>query len=139
MDLTLQQVIQLILDFRQFPTGFWKDIPIEDQLVNQFIEEGYATLDSERQEKYELNNKGADFLHTYIEHISTDFIAYIKGKQFCCFDVDAVNWFSNTYSLDNNTAESLHDYITFNLENYGYKRLRFHQSDFGWGYHFERI
>ena len=47
-----------------------KDIPIEDPLVCQFIKEGYAALDAERQEKYVLNDKGADFLHTYIKRIS---------------------------------------------------------------------
>lgn len=139
MELTTKEAIQLILDFRHFPAGFWKDVPIEDPLVNQFIESGYATLDSERQEKYELNNEGADLLHTYIASISTAFIAYIKEKQFSCFDSDAINWFSGTYSLDNDTAESLYDYITFNLENYGYKRLRFHQFKSGCGYRFERI
>lgn len=139
MDLTTKEAIQLILDFRHFPAGFWKDIPMEDPLVNQFIESGYATLDSERQEKYELNNDGADLLHTYIASISTSFIAFIKEKHFSCFDSDAANWFQSTYSLDNDTAESLYDYITFNLVNYGYKRLRFHQAKSGCGYHFESV
>ena len=139
MELTIKEAIQLILDFRHFPAGFWKDIPIKDPLVNQFIESGYATLDSERHEKYELNNEGADLLHTYIASISTAFIAFIKEKQSSCFDLDAVNWFQSTYGLDNDTAARLYDYITFNLENYGYKRIRFHQSTSGWGYHFESV
>lgn len=139
MELTIKEAIQLILDFRHFPAGFWKDIPIEDPLVNQFIECGYATLDPERQEKYELNNEGADLLHTYIASISTTFITFIKERQFSCFDSDAVNWFQSTYGLNNDTAESLYDYITFNLENYGYKRFRFYQSTPGWGYLFEAV
>ena len=139
MVLTTNEAIQLILDFRHFPAGFWKDMPIEDPLVNRFIDGGYATLDLERQEKYELNNEGADLLHTHIASISTAFITFIKGSQLSCFDSDAVNWFQSNYSLDNDTAESLYDYITFNLENYGYKRLRFHQSKSGWGYHFESV
>ena len=104
MELTTKEAIQLILDFRHFPAGFWKDIPIEDPLVNRFIEGGYATLDSERQEKYELNSVGADLLHTYIASISITFITFIKAKQFSCFDSDAVNWFQSTYGLDSNTA-----------------------------------
>ena len=113
MELTTKEAIQLILDFRHFPAGFWKDIPIEDPLVNRFIDNGYATLDLERQEKYELNNEGADLLHTHIANISTAFIVFIKERQLSCFDSDAVNWFQSNYGLDNDTAESLYDYITF--------------------------
>lgn len=29
MDITLKEAIELILNFRHFPAGFWKDIPIE--------------------------------------------------------------------------------------------------------------
>ena len=138
MTLTMNEAIQLILDFRQFPTGFWKDIPIEDPLVCQFIKKGYATLDAERQEKYELSDTGADFLHTYIEQISITFIGFLKKNRLVCYDTDAIDWFSDTYNLDNETAESLYDYITYNLKVYGYKRQKFHQSEHGWGYHFEK-
>lgn len=139
MTLTMNEAIQLILDFRYVPVGYWKDIPIEDPLVCQFIKEGYAALDAEHQEKYELNDKGADFLHTYIERISTTFIEFLKKKQLSCYDADAILWFSETYSLDNETAESLYDYISFNLKVYGYKRHKFHQTEQGWGYHFEKV
>ena len=138
MDITLKEAIQLILDFRHFPVGFWKDIPIEDPLICQFIQEDYATLDTEHQEKYVLSDKGADFLHTYIERISTTFIEFLKKKQLSCYDADAIYWFSDTYNLDNETAEILYDYISFNLKVYGYKRQRFHQTECGWGYHFEK-
>ena len=139
MTLTMDEAIQLILDFRYVPVGYWKDIPIEDPLVCRFIKEGYAALDAERQEKYELNDKGADFLHIYIERISTTFIEFLKKKQLSCYDADAIPWFSETYSLDNETAESLYDYISFNLKVYGYKRQKFHQTEQGWGYCFEKV
>ena len=139
MMLSLNDAIQLILDFRYVSVGYWKDIPIEDPVVCQFIKEGYAALDAERQEKYVLSDKGADYLHTYIEQISTTFIEFLKKKQLSCHDADAINWFSETYSLDNETAESLYDYISFNLKVYGYKRQKFHQSKFGWGYCFENV
>ena len=139
MNLTTNEAIKLILDFRHFPAGFWKDIPIEDPLVCQFIKEGYATLDVERQEKYVLSDKGADFLHTYIERISTTFIEFLKKNQLCCFDSDGICWFSDNYDLDNEAAESLYDYITYNLEVYGYKRRKIYQSEDGWGYDFEKV
>lgn len=139
MNLNINEAIQLILDFYQFPHGFWKDVPIEDPLVNQFIEEGYVTLDIERQEKYELNDKGKDILHPYIEDISINFISYVKGNRFCSFNTEAIEWFANTYSLDNDTADSLYDYITFNLVKYGYKRFKFYKSECGWGYQFENV
>lgn len=139
MTLTMNEAIQLILDFRYVPVGYWKDIPIDDPLVCQFIKEGYADLDAERQEKYVLNDKGADFLHAYIERISNTFIEFLKKKQLSCYDADAIHWFSETYSLDNETAESLYDYISFNLKVYGYKRQKFHQTEYGWGYHFEKM
>lgn len=138
MNLTMNEAIQLILDFRQFPTGFWKDRPIENPLVIRFIEEGYASLDTEYQEKYVLNNKGADLLHIYIKQISTDFILYIKGKQFTSFDADSIKWFMDKYSLDNDTAECLYDYITYNLKVYGYKRSEIHQTGKGCGYSFQK-
>lgn len=139
MNLTMNEAIQLILGFLQFPTGFWKDIPIEDPLVCQFIKEGYATLDVERQEKYELSDKGRSCLHTYIKQISTTFIESLKKNRLSCYDTDAVHWFSDTYGLDYETAESLYDYITYNLKVYGYKRQRFHQSERGWGYDFDKL
>ena len=111
MDVTLKEAIQLILDFRYVPVGYWKDIPIEDPLVCQFIKEGYAALDPEYQEKYVLSNKGADFLHAYIKQISTVFIEFIKQSQLSCADADAIRWFSNIYGLDTETAESLYNYI----------------------------
>ena len=82
MNLTMNEAIQLILCFRYIPIGYWKDIPIEDSLVCQFIKEGYAELDAERQEKYVLSKKGADFLHVYIKRISTAFIEFIKKNEF---------------------------------------------------------
>ena len=139
MTLTMNEAIQLILDFRCFPVGYWKDIPVEDPLVRQFIKDGYATLDAEHQEKYVLSDKGDDFLHTYIERISIAFIEFIKKKQLSCHDTDAIHWFSETYSLDNETAESLYDYISFNLKVYGYKRQKFYQTEYGWGHHFEKV
>ena len=139
MNLTMNEAIQLILGFRCVPVGYWKDIPIEDPLVCQFIKEGYATLDAEHQEKYVLSDKGADFLHTYIERISTNFIEYLKKNRLCCFDSEGICWFSENYPLDNETAESLYDYITYNLEVYGYKRQKFHQTEGGWGYDFEKL
>lgn len=139
MNLAMNEAIQLILDFRQFPAGFWKDIPIEDPLVCQFIEEGYATLDAECQEKYELNETGSDFLHTYIEQISTTFIEFLKKNRLICYDTDAIDWFSDTYNLNDETAESLYEYISYNLKVYGYKCQKFHQSEYGWGYHFEKV
>ena len=139
MTLSMNEAIQLILDFRYILVGYWKDIPIEDPLICQFIKEGYATLDLERQEKYVLNDAGADFLHVYIKQISTAFIEFIEKKRLCCFDSDGICWFSDKYNLDNEMAESLYDYITYNLEIYGYKRQRFYQTDFGWGYDFEKV
>ena len=139
MTLTMNEAIQLILDFRYVPVGYWKDIPIEDPLVCQFIKENYATLDAERQEKYVLSDKGADFLHTYIKQISTAFIEFIKKNQFSCYDTDAILWFSNSYSLDAETAESLYDYIANNLKVYGYEGEKIHQLENGWGYHFEKV
>lgn len=139
MDITLKEAIELILNFRHFPAGFWKDIPIENPIVAEFIKKGFATLDAERQEKYELNDKGADFLHGYIKQISMNFIEFLKKKHFSCFDSEATFWFSNTFGLDSETASDLYDYITFNLETYGYKRMRFHQSENGCGYHFEKL
>ena len=139
MTLTINEAIQLILDFRCVPVGYWKDIPIEDPLVCQFIKEGYATLDAERQEKYVLSNKGADFLHTYIKQISTAFIEFLKKNRMCCFDSEGIRWFSNNYRLDDETAECLYDYISCNLKVYGYKRNNFHQSEHGCGYDFEEL
>lgn len=139
MTLSMNEAIQLILDFRYVPAGYWKDIPIEDSLVWQFIKEGYATLDTERHEKYVLSDKGADFLHTYIKQISTAFIEFIKKHQLSCSDTDAIRWFSNIYSLDAETAESLYDYIAKNLKVYGYGCQKFHQSKIGWGCQFEKI
>ena len=139
MNLTMNEAIQLILDFRCVPVGYWKDIPIEDPLVCQFIKEGYATLDAERQEKYVLSDKGADFLHTYIEGISTAFIEFLKKNRLCCFDSDGIRWFFDDYRLDNETAECLYDYISYNLKVYGYKRNKIHQSEHGWGYDFEKL
>lgn len=139
MTLSMNEAIQLILDFRYVPVGYWKDIPIEDPLVCQFIKEGYATLDAERQEKYVLSDKGADFLHIYIKQISTAFIEFIKKNQLSCSDTDAIRWLSNSYSLDAETAESLFDYIAKNLKVYGYECQRFHQSEYGWGYDFDKL
>ena len=139
MTLTINEAIQLILDFHYVPVGYWKDNPIEDPLVCQFIEEGYATLDEEYQERYVLNDKGADFLHTYIKCISTAFIDFIKKKQLSCYDTDGILWFSNNYSLDTETAESLYDYISKNLKVYGYECQKFHQHGHGWGYQFKEM
>ena len=139
MTLSMNEAIQLILDFCCVPVGYWKDIPIEDPLVCQFIKEGYATLDTDRQEKYVLSDKGADFLHTYIKQISAAFIEFLKKHRLCCFDRDGICWFSENYNLDNEIAESLYDYITYNLEVYGYKRQKFHQTEGGWGYDFEKV
>lgn len=139
MTLTTNEAIQLILDFRYVPIGYWKDIPIEDPLVCQFIKEGYATLDAEHQEKYVLSDKGADFLHTYIKQISNAFIEFIIKKGLSCSDRDAILWFSHRYSIDDETAESLYDYISNNLTVYGYNCQKFHQSKIGWGYQFIKI
>lgn len=139
MTLTMAEAIQLILDFHYGPVGYWKDIPIEDPLVCQFIKEGYVALDAERQEKYVLSDKGDDFLHTYIKQISTVFIEFIKKKQLNCSDTDAILWFSNSYSLDAETAESLYDYISKNLKVYGYECQKYHQSKIGWGCQFVKM
>lgn len=139
MNLAINEAIQLILDFHYILIGYWKDIPIEDPLVCQFIKEGYASLDAEYQEKYVLNDKGTDCLHTYIECISTAFIEFLKKNRLSCFDTDAIQWFSKTYGLDRETAESLYDYISLNLKVYGYQRNKFHQSKHGWGYQFDEI
>ena len=61
----------------------------------QGFERRYATLDAERQEKYVLNDKGADFLHTYIEQISATFIEFLKKKQFSCYDTNAIHCRTN--------------------------------------------
>ena len=135
----MKEAIQLILDFNYVCPGYWKDIPIEDPLVCQFIEEGYTMLDEKYQEKYVLSSKGKDFLYPYIDQISDSFIGFIKKKNLSCFDIDAVYWFSEIYGLDNETAESLYDYISYILEKYGYKRYKIHQTEYGWGYDFEKI
>ena len=135
----MTETIQLILDFRYVFVGYWKDIPIENSLVRQFIKEGYAALDAEHQEKYILTDKGADLLHPYIKQISTSFIEFIKKNQLSCYDADAIPWFTDVYDLDKETAENIYDYITYNLEVYGYKRQKFHQSKHGWGYNFEKV
>ena len=139
MTLTMNQVIQLILDFYYVSPRYWKEIPIEDPLVRHFIKEGYAALDEERQQKYVLSKKGDDFLHTYIQQISTAFIEFVKKNQLSCFDTDAILWFSNSYSLDTETAENLYNYIAKNLKVYGYRGEKFHQSKIGWGFHFEKM
>ena len=139
MTLTMNEAIQLILDFHYVSPRYWKEIPIEDPLVCHFIKEGYAALDEERQLKYVLNEKGRTFLQTYIQQISTAFIDYIKKNQLNCFDADAILWFSDNYSLDAETAENLYDYIAKNLKVYGFKGEKFHQSKIGWGFQFEKL
>lgn len=139
LNFTQREAIQLILGFRMPPAGYWKDTPIDEPEVLRFIEAGCTSLDKESQEKYLLNDKGAEALHPYIKQISEDFIRFVGGKGFECYDTDGVKWFSEKYSLDNDTAEDLFDYITFNLETYGYKRFQFCRREIGKGYYFKQV
>ena len=139
MTVTMNEAIRLILDFYYISQRYWKELPIEDPLVCNFIKEGYAVLGEEQPQKYVLSKKGGDLLHTYIEGISTAFIEFLKKNRLCCFDSDGIRWFSDNYRLDNETAECLYDYISYNLKVYGYKRNKIHQSEHGWGYDFEEL
>ena len=139
MDLTLKEAIQLIVDFRHIRRNFWKELSIEDPLVRRFIDAGYAILDEEYPEKYVLNKNGEDFLHTYIKQISTTFIEFLKKNGFSCYNADAIHWFSCTYSLDDEIAECLYDYIARNLKVYGLEPEKFYQSGHGWGCQFKKV
>ena len=139
MTLTMNEAIQLILDFYYISQRYWREFPIEDPLVCHFIKEGYAALGEERPQKYVLSKKGGDLLHTYIQKISTDFIEFIKKNQLSCSDTNATLWFSNSYSLDTETAENLYDYIAKNLKAYGYEGEKIHQLENGCGYQFKKV
>ena len=139
MDLTMKEAIQLILDFHYVSPRYWKELPIEDPLVCHFIKEGYATLDEKHGLKYVLSKEGDNFLHTYVQQISTAFIAFLKKNQLCCYDVDAVSWFANSYDIDAEASENLYDYISKNLTVYGYKHENFHQLKADCGRQFEKM
>lgn len=62
MNITLQEAIQLIIDFLYTLHGFCEDMPIDDPLIEQFISLEFAELD-ESKRKYEINKKGIDKLY----------------------------------------------------------------------------
>ena len=139
MTVTMNEAIRLILDFYYISQRYWKELPIEDPLVCNFIKEGYAVLGEEQPQKYVLSKKGGDLLHTYIQKVSIDFIEFIKKNQLCCYDVNAISWFADNYGIDAEMAECLYDYISKNLTAYGYEHEEFHQSKIGYGRQFKKM
>ena len=127
MNITQKEAIQLILAFLYTVHGFWADIPIDDPLIEEFISSGYADLDQE-QGKYEINEQGTKKLYPHIEEITKQFTAYVKSKDFSCYNEEAIEWVSCAYGIDGETAEMLYDYITLVLEKFGYRRRSFHQK-----------
>ncbi len=138
MNITQKEAIQLIIDFFTPLHGFWKEIPIKDALITDFIACGYAELDEEKG-KYEISESGVDFLFPYIEQIANDFILFISQREFCCFDEETIEWFSTNYGIDKDDADTLYVYIVKILKKFGYKETWIHQKGRGEGYSFEKV
>lgn len=61
----------MIINFLTPLRNFWKDVPINDILIERFINLGFAELNEEKG-KYEINERGTNLLFIYIEQITNN-------------------------------------------------------------------
>ena len=112
MELSLYEAIDIIIGFSKFSAGYWRHIPIESPVVLKFIENGFACLDLEHQEKYVLTPSGMDILRPHIEEIHGLLVARAKDNRYSILNDEAIDYISQAYKINSEAAEKLYYYIT---------------------------
>ncbi len=129
MNLTLNEKIDLIVGFSKFSKGYWKHLPITSQIVSKFIDAGFASLDTEHQEKYVLTPKGIAVLQPCIDEIHNTLVTVSKNKLHSLFSDEAINTIVQTYGVDFEIAEKLYYHIISIGEINGYVCSIFSQGN----------
>ena len=137
---TMEEAINLILNFYTFTQGYWKEEVKEYPEACKFIEAGFAKIDDECPNLYKMNDEGELLLHSYIKKISEQFIVFMCKNGLDVSEEKAMFWFMETYALsDAELAKEISYYICGNLHNYGYKTFKYHSSKKGYGYMAQKI
>ena len=120
------------------PQGYWLDEVETNPIAKDFVKNGWASIDEETSDIFRINSQGRDVLHPYIEAVSNDFISFMKTTGFESSEIEIINWFIGKYELsDFETAKWIFEYISRNLDRYGYKCNWFHSSKIGAGWRIE--
>lgn len=131
MDFTIQEKIELILNFYTF-VGYSTDNVDGFPEAVKFTEAGFTCFDDEALETIKMNERGEEFLHNCIKEISKEFIAFMNTCKNDCSVEEIIKWFNTKYKLDDiELGKEIAEYICFNLEMYGYKAKNIYSSRFG--------
>ena len=137
---TMEEAINLILNFYTFTQGYQKEEVKECLEACKFIEAGFAKLDEEYPDLYKMNDEGEWLLHSYIKKISEQFIVFLCKNGLDVLEEKATLWFMESYELsDVELAKEICSYICDNLHNYGYKTFKYHSLKKGYVYMVQKI
>lgn len=121
---TDKEIIELIMDFCAYGSGFLKDDIAREPAVKRFVDFGMTEeTDDERYKDFVfLSQEGKSYLQDHINTISIKYIDYMKKCKYEQSESCIYEWFANTFKLDDlSSAKEIAEYICLNLGKYGYR------------------